>query len=214
MLMNVRTQWIVGGVVGTIACTVAGLVFFQQPAAVESAQEASPEVPLSTPGPGPGPGGNPVSAAKVPPPQGVPHPAGNDPALSPREPTRPTQPIPRPQSARLEPALRYNGYEVQDPLARVALYWVGEDLEATEYWMAAINDPNLPAGERKDLIEDLNEDGLFDPRHPTADDLPLIQNRIDLIETIAPSSMDQANAAAFAEAYKDLVGLLEGRPPQ
>jgi hypothetical protein len=103
---------------------------------------------------------------------------------------------------------------VQDPDARAALSFVGADAGAETYWMAAINDASLPANERKDLIEDLNEDGLSDPKHPGAEDLPLILNRISLIEQLAPSAMDQVNADAFAEAYKDLVNLAAGGTPQ
>ena len=62
--------------------------------------------------------------------------------------------------------------------------------------------PRASAHERKNLIEDLNEDGLSDPKHPGPQDLPLILNRIGLIETLAPFSMDQANFDAFREAYK------------
>jgi hypothetical protein len=71
----------------------------------------------------------------------------------------------------------------------------------------AINDPTLPPNERQDLIEDLNEDGLSDPKHPTTDDLPLIFNRLLIIETVGPDAMDSVNANAFGEAYKDLVNL-------
>jgi hypothetical protein len=102
----------------------------------------------------------------------------------------------------------------QDPLARVALSFVGADPEAEAYWYAAIDDPDLPPQERQDLIEDLNEDGLTDPRHPAAEDLPLILGRLLLIEALAPYARDEVNADAFAEAHKDLVGLLNGQPPQ
>jgi len=102
----------------------------------------------------------------------------------------------------------------QDPLAREALSLVGEDPEATEYWATAINDPSLPDEERKDLIEDLNEDGLSDAKHPAPEDLPVILNRIELIEELAPYAMDQVNADAFAEAYKDLLDMLNGQPVQ
>ena len=88
----------------------------------------------------------------------------------------------------------------------------GEDPDAEQVWMAAINNPDLPAEERKDLIEDLNEDGLSDPKNPGPQDLPLILNRIQLIEQLGPGAMDQVNADAFAEAYKDLVNLASGRP--
>lgn len=97
----------------------------------------------------------------------------------------------------------------QDPLARVALAFVGEDPWAEAYWYLAINDPSLPPTERQDLIEDLNEDGLFDPKHPTIEDLPLIVSRIWLIEQVGWDAMDQVNADAFAEAYKDLVNLAD-----
>jgi len=98
---------------------------------------------------------------------------------------------------------------LQDPIARVALSLVGMDPDAEDYWFAAINDLTLPAHERQDLIEDLNEEGLSDPEHPTIDDLPLIFSRLELIETIAPDAADDVNAAAFMEAYKDLLNLAE-----
>jgi hypothetical protein len=97
--------------------------------------------------------------------------------------------------------------DLQDPMARAALAFVGADLDAEMYWYEAINDPGLSAHERSDLIEDLNEDGLSDPQNPTVDDLPLILSRIQLIEAIAWDAMDEVNAAAFQEAYKDLVNL-------
>lgn len=102
----------------------------------------------------------------------------------------------------------------QDPAARAALYDVGWDAEANAYWESAINDPSLPANERKDLIEDLNEDGLSDPRHPSPEDLWLIASRVAMIEELAPFAMDDVNYDAFAEAYKDLINLLNGQSPQ
>ena len=62
--------------------------------------------------------------------------------------------------------------------------YVGEDPEANTYWAMAINNPHLPDEERKDLIEDLNEDGLSDPKHPGPEDLPLILNRIQIFEEL------------------------------
>jgi hypothetical protein len=96
---------------------------------------------------------------------------------------------------------------LQDPMARVALAYVGADADAEMYWYAAINNPSLSAHERQDLIEDLNEDGLSDPHNPALDDLPVILSRIQLIEEVGWDAMDQVNADAFAEAYKDLVNL-------
>ena len=92
-------------------------------------------------------------------------------------------------------------------IARQALAGVGTDPAAEEIWLAAINDPTRSDHERSDLIEDLNEDGFPDPKHITPDDLPLILSRLALIEQLAPSAMDQTNADAFAEAYKDLVNM-------
>ncbi len=96
---------------------------------------------------------------------------------------------------------------IQDPMARAALAYVGANPDAESYWYEAINDPGLPAQERQDLIEDLNEDGLSDPHNPTAEDLPLILSRIQLIEEVVWDAMDEVNADAFMEAYKDLVNL-------
>jgi hypothetical protein len=126
------------------------------------------------------------------------------------------QPAAKPQKvpAQAGQPLVINGYAVQDPTARLALNFVGSDPDAEAYWAGAINDPNLPAEERKDLIEDLNEDGLSDPKNPGQEDLPLILNRLQLIEELAPNAMDQVNADAFAEAYKDLVNMLAGQPVQ
>jgi hypothetical protein len=97
--------------------------------------------------------------------------------------------------------------ELKDPLARVALSFVGADADAEDYWAGAINDPTLSAHEREDLIEDLNEEGFPDPKNLTAEDLPLILSRIVLIEDYVFDAMDEVNAAAFLEAYKDLVNM-------
>jgi len=112
-----------------------------------------------------------------------------------------------PTAAAATPGARPGKPPIQDPMARSALAFVGADPDAEMYWYDAINDPSLPAQERQDLIEDLNEDGLTDPHRPTADDLPLILNRIQLIEEVVWDAMDEVNADAFLEAYKDLVNL-------
>lgn len=95
------------------------------------------------------------------------------------------------------------------PLARLALSAVGMDDLADELWMHAINDPDLAADARKDLIEDLNQDGFADPKNLTRDDLPLIEARLALIERLAPDAIDKTNAEAFAEAKKDLMAMRE-----
>jgi len=95
----------------------------------------------------------------------------------------------------------------KEQLGRTALGLIGRDPKADEVWIQIINDPSLPANARKNLIEDLNEDGLEDRRNPTINDQPVIMYRIQLIEQLAPNAMDKTNADAFQEAYKDLVNL-------
>jgi len=95
----------------------------------------------------------------------------------------------------------------RNPEARDALSRVGFDPAAEAVWLRAINDPDLSPEERKDLIEDLNEDGFPDPRNLTEADLPLILSRIALIEDLWPGAMDEVNDAAFREAHKDLVNM-------
>ncbi len=105
-------------------------------------------------------------------------------------------------SAPAVPAPKGQKAPILDPDARAALSFVGADPVAEAYWLGAINDPTLPAQERQDLIEDLNEDGLSDPHHPGLQDLPLIENRLAILENLEP--MDQVNADAIQEAAKDL----------
>jgi len=94
-------------------------------------------------------------------------------------------------------------------LAREALNLVGADPIADAVWLEAINDPALTEHQRSDLIEDLNENGFANPSNVTVDELPLVLSRIDLIEQLAPDAMDQVNADAFAEAYKDLTNMVK-----
>ena len=103
--------------------------------------------------------------------------------------------------------------KLADPIARVALSLVGADADAEEYWLAAIYDPNLSEQEREDLMEDLNEEGLSNPKNPGPEDLPLILNRLAIIKDVAPYA-DPFMLEHLGEAYKDLTGLLAGRVPQ
>jgi hypothetical protein len=105
-----------------------------------------------------------------------------------------------------QPAQLNQKEPLQDPAARVALAYVGADPDAEAYWLGAIYDTSLPDSEREDLMEDLNEDGLSDPKHPGPQDLPLILNRLALIEEIAPNA-DDFMLEHLGEAYKDLVNL-------
>lgn len=97
--------------------------------------------------------------------------------------------------------------EVEKPIERQALALVGVDPLAEAVWLDAINSPEVSAHDRSDLIEDLNEEGFANPRRPTYEELPIILNRLAIIEQHAPFAMDDVNSAAFAEAYKDLVNM-------
>jgi hypothetical protein len=99
---------------------------------------------------------------------------------------------------------------IPNELARDALAAVGADADAEMVWVTAINDPALTAHDRSDLIEDLNEHGFADPHHVTPEELPIVIRRLALIEELAPDAMDEVNAAAFAEAYKDLTNIANG----
>lgn len=128
-----------------------------------------------------------------------------------------TVPTAKPQKIATQnppPASSRTGKEpVQDPAARVALSFVGADPDADAYWMSAISNLNLPDQEREDLMEDLNEDGLSDPKHPGPKDLPLILNRLALIEEILPTA-GPFMQEHLGEAYKDLNNMLAGNPVQ
>jgi hypothetical protein len=85
---------------------------------------------------------------------------------------------------------------------------VGADADAEAVGVEAINDPRLSRNARKDLIEDLNEEGFENRKQPTENDVELIVRRLAIIEELAPDAMDEVNYAAFEEAYKDLVNML------
>ena len=115
----------------------------------------------------------------------------------------PANPGPTPADAPAPPPEAAPAVQADAKLARAALALVGVSPEAEQYWIASINDLSLTNKERRELIEDLNDTGL--PPNPTLENLPLIVNRLQLIDRLAPAAIDQINANAFAEARKDLV---------
>jgi len=112
---------------------------------------------------------------------------------------------PLPQAQNNQPA--NSGNDLEDPDARDALALVGVDAAADVYWLDAIFDPTLPDNERADLMEDLNEVGFDDPKNLTADDLPMILSRLELIDAILPS-VDPFMSPHLLEAQKDLSKML------
>jgi hypothetical protein len=138
---------------------------------------------------------------------------GIDPQSQIKDPAPPeTQPTSRPVPGRPVRAAKFKdavGDEQLTPhkVARIALSYVGADPAADLVWETAINNLNFTPDQRKDMIEDLNEEGFDDPKNITPADLPMIVSRIQLIENLAPQAADEVNAAAFAEAYKDLLNM-------
>lgn len=149
----------------------------------------------------------PAPAAPAPPVEKKPAPSA--PARAPEVAAPPAPPPAAPSTERPPGDYESMTPAVKEALGRWALQHVGADDEATEIWLELINDPELSAKVRQDLIEDLNENGFSggNGRTATVDDLPLIASRIQLIEEHAAAALDETNAAAFAEAYKDLVNL-------
>jgi hypothetical protein len=204
-MKSAKKAVVAAGLVLGIACGVACLVIIQRHVAAEAAspsaraepQTVNPARPLMPPPVAEAPAAEKrVDSPESPPPKQLAEASGQGNAKS-----QPATP-PNPPSGAADPP-------TTDELARVALSLVGADAEAEQYWIAAINDPDLPADERRNLIEDLNEDGLSDPKHPTPADLPLILSRLQLIPELALDPMDEVNAEALQEAYKDLVNLAD-----
>jgi hypothetical protein len=94
---------------------------------------------------------------------------------------------------------------IQDPIAREALALAGVDPYAEAYWFDALDNSALSQSERQDLVDDLNEEGLADPKHPTVDDLPLLLARVELLEDAAATYGDRYE---FQEPYDDLAQLI------
>ncbi len=97
----------------------------------------------------------------------------------------------------------------KEPLGRVALTYLGATPQAEPLYKAAINDLSLPKDDRRQLIEDLNQDGFMDRKNLTAKDVPLIAKRLEFIQQNAPLTTDPVNLKAYAEANKDLLKMLE-----
>ena len=75
-------------------------------------------------------------------------------------------------------------------------------------WSAAIKDQNLSADSRRELIEDLNQDGFDNLKNFSAKDVQLIQNRLALIKNSRDTSDPKIITEAFNEAEKDLKDML------
>ena len=100
----------------------------------------------------------------------------------------------------------------REPLARVALTYVGASEQAAQVWHTAINDPTLKPAQRRELVLDLDQDGLQNDKTPTPADLPIVANRLSLTQAYLQQDFvrnDPVLNKAFLEANKDLQKLLE-----
>lgn len=100
----------------------------------------------------------------------------------------------------------------KEPLARVALSYVGTNQQALDLFHTAVLDPAILPNQKRNLIEDLNEDGLSSQRSPTKEDLQIIAKRYEITQAYLQQDYvnnDSILKAAFGEADKDLRNMLE-----
>jgi hypothetical protein len=220
-MQNKPKTIIISGLIGAIVFVSVAYFLHQQssrqvavtdPAADRSAgadQSAAAPQALTdiAPGQSGAPSANPALIANPAPAAVIAQPGAVIPNASAPQTARPLPAMPKARPKPAAPAANAGAAadpNIVRPEARDALAMVGADPDAQAVWENAINDPTVPPNERKDLIEDLNQDGFPDPDHVTSDDLPLIVARLNLIESIGPNAIDDVNDAAFHEAYKDL----------
>jgi hypothetical protein len=100
----------------------------------------------------------------------------------------------------------------REPLARLALAYVGANQQAAELFHTALLDPALLPDQKRELVEDLNQDGLNSTKTPTAEDLRVISERYALTQAYLQQEYvvgDKVLNAAFREADKDLRNMLQ-----
>lgn len=117
-----------------------------------------------------------------------------------------------PLAAQLYKDPRITEADSREPLARVALAYVGANPQAAEVFHTAVLDQTLKPDHRRELVEDLNQDGLANEKNPTPADLQLIANRYALTQTYLQQDYvqnDKMLNAAFREADKDLRNMLQ-----
>ncbi len=187
-----KTKWIVACLAVLIAATLTGLWASRQPAKESAIVSPPPQHSAKT-----------VPMPPVPVEMAV---------TLPDEPLQPVtvQPAPKPRkpiaTQSQNQAVKPPKEPLHDPDARDALALVGIDPQAEDYWMDAIFDTSLPDKERDDLMEDLNEVGFSNPQNVTADDLPLIVNRLQIIDQVLPYA-DPFMTDHLLEAQKDLANM-------
>jgi hypothetical protein len=107
---------------------------------------------------------------------------------------------------------RVTADEAKEPLARVALAFVGVNPQAEQMFLQAIRDPALTPDHVRQLVEDLNQDGISNGKNPTAQDLKLIEYRHALTEHHLTQPYVRESRPllnGFLEANRDLAKMLE-----
>lgn len=114
---------------------------------------------------------------------------------------------------------RVKDADSKEAIGRIGLTYIGTannqaNDQAVQLFHAAINDPSLSPDQRRNLIEDLNQDGLSNRRNPTPDDLKIIANRYELAQAYLQQPYVQNDPVvtdAFQEALRDLAHMLQHR---
>ncbi len=103
---------------------------------------------------------------------------------------------------------RITDAQQKEPLARLALNFAGTDEQANALYKLAINDQNLKPDSRRELIEDLNQDGFDNLKSLSDRDVQLVKSRLDLIGKYRQPNDPKMISDAFNEAEKDLKDML------
>ena len=117
-----------------------------------------------------------------------------------------------PLAVQLYQDARVAGGDGKEPLARLALAFVGANPQAEQLFHTAVLDGALTPDARRNLIEDLNQDGLSSKKTLSPEDLNLVNARYRLTQTYLQQDYvqgDQMLLAAFKEADKDLRNMLQ-----
>ncbi len=117
-----------------------------------------------------------------------------------------------PLAAQLYQDARVAGSDGKEPLARLALAFVGANPQAEQLFHTAVLDGALTPDARRNLIEDLNQDGLSSKRNLSPEDLALVTARYRLTQTYLQQDYVQGDRMlleAFKEADKDLRNMLQ-----
>ena len=82
------------------------------------------------------------------------------------------------------------------------------DRQVDALYKIAIKDTNLTADSRRELIEDLNQDGFDNLKNLSERDQQLVQNRLALIDQSRNAADPKIISDAFNEAEKYLKAML------